>query len=353
MLAVDIGGTKMAAAVVDGSGSVLAEARVPTPASTDPEVVFGALASLVDSVRADAWLDPTVCGVGCGGPMAAGGRDGEPPEHPRLGPLPAPGPSAPTPRPSGGHRQRRQGAGPRRGMAGVLPGALQLPGDGGVHRGGRRHRASTAGSSTALGAMRATSATWWSSRTAARASAGVGAASRPRHRVGRSSRSPAGPPPEAPESVRRRTGTLVGRAVASVANLLDLELAVVAGSVALGLRRGVLRRGPGRDRPPGATRLLPVHPDPPGRPGSRRAPGRGGGGRAPGPRRPRPGRCSMDGSVRGPVRHRTAVGPSQALASDGGVPWSADPICGGRRSAALRRLAAPGWWSTRPHLPAA
>ena len=34
--------------------------------------------------------------------------------------------------------------------------------------------------------------------------------------------------------MRRRTGTLVGRAVASVANLLDLRLAVVAGSVALG-----------------------------------------------------------------------------------------------------------------------
>jgi glucokinase len=32
-----------------------------------------------------------------------------------------------------------------------------------------------------------------------------------------------------------RTGTLVGRAVASVANLLDLRLAVVAGSVALGV----------------------------------------------------------------------------------------------------------------------
>jgi glucokinase len=36
-----------------------------------------------------------------------------------------------------------------------------------------------------------------------------------------------------PELVER-TGTLVGRAVASVANLLDLRLAVVAGSVALG-----------------------------------------------------------------------------------------------------------------------
>jgi glucokinase len=34
--------------------------------------------------------------------------------------------------------------------------------------------------------------------------------------------------------VVERTGLLVGRAVASVANLLDLRLAVVAGSVALG-----------------------------------------------------------------------------------------------------------------------
>ena len=38
----------------------------------------------------------------------------------------------------------------------------------------------------------------------------------------------------APPEVVERTGTLVGRAVASVANLLDLPLAVVSGSVALG-----------------------------------------------------------------------------------------------------------------------
>ncbi len=35
-------------------------------------------------------------------------------------------------------------------------------------------------------------------------------------------------------ATRVRTGTLVGRAVADVANLLDLRLAVVGGSVALG-----------------------------------------------------------------------------------------------------------------------
>jgi glucokinase len=42
------------------------------------------------------------------------------------------------------------------------------------------------------------------------------------------------PAADASLDVRTRTGTLVGRAVASVANLLDLPLAVVSGSVALG-----------------------------------------------------------------------------------------------------------------------
>jgi glucokinase len=37
--------------------------------------------------------------------------------------------------------------------------------------------------------------------------------------------------------LRTEVGTLVGRAVASVANLLDLRLAVVSGSVALGFGR--------------------------------------------------------------------------------------------------------------------
>ena len=42
------------------------------------------------------------------------------------------------------------------------------------------------------------------------------------------------PPADAPDEVRRKVGEYVGRAVASVANLLDLQLAVVSGSVALG-----------------------------------------------------------------------------------------------------------------------
>lgn len=45
------------------------------------------------------------------------------------------------------------------------------------------------------------------------------------------------PPAHATPETIARTGTLVGRGVASVANLLDLRLAVVAGSVALGMGR--------------------------------------------------------------------------------------------------------------------
>jgi glucokinase len=42
------------------------------------------------------------------------------------------------------------------------------------------------------------------------------------------------PPEDAAIGVRRRTGRLVGEVVGSAVNLLDLRLAVVAGSVALG-----------------------------------------------------------------------------------------------------------------------
>ncbi len=41
-------------------------------------------------------------------------------------------------------------------------------------------------------------------------------------------------PAEASDEIRHRTGVMVGRAVASVVNLLDLPLAIVAGSVAFG-----------------------------------------------------------------------------------------------------------------------
>ena len=64
VLALDVGGTKLAAGVVDGDGTVLRSARVPTPRE-DP---WSAVAALLDDVRGGEPVDGV--GVGCGGPMS-------------------------------------------------------------------------------------------------------------------------------------------------------------------------------------------------------------------------------------------------------------------------------------------
>lgn len=67
VLAIDIGGTKMACGLVTSSGELQARERIETPRSSDAEVLFSALAqacqSLLRQNRAAA------VGVGCGGPM--------------------------------------------------------------------------------------------------------------------------------------------------------------------------------------------------------------------------------------------------------------------------------------------
>jgi glucokinase len=54
VLAVDVGGTKLAAAVVAADGTMPARAEVGTPTSADPTVVAGAVRRLVDDVLAAA-----------------------------------------------------------------------------------------------------------------------------------------------------------------------------------------------------------------------------------------------------------------------------------------------------------
>jgi glucokinase len=73
-LAVDIGGTKLAAALVDRSGRIAHQHRVATPTrGADPDAVWRALTGLLDGVRAAASNAgeprPYGIGVGCGGPM--------------------------------------------------------------------------------------------------------------------------------------------------------------------------------------------------------------------------------------------------------------------------------------------
>jgi glucokinase len=64
-LAIDVGGAKLAAAIVGDEGEVLVRDRIATP----QREVWPALARLVLRVLAAAPSRPLGCGVGCGGPM--------------------------------------------------------------------------------------------------------------------------------------------------------------------------------------------------------------------------------------------------------------------------------------------
>jgi len=71
-LAVDVGGTKLAAGLVEPAGRVLTWAQVPTPAGLDAEQLWRTLDSLIAQVLRGAGFGPgelAGCGCGCGGPM--------------------------------------------------------------------------------------------------------------------------------------------------------------------------------------------------------------------------------------------------------------------------------------------
>src|SRR5260370_20068737 len=71
-LAVDVGGTKLAAGLVEPAGRVLSWTQVPTPADLDAEQLWRTLDALLTDVLDSAGLTPAGlagCGCGCGGPM--------------------------------------------------------------------------------------------------------------------------------------------------------------------------------------------------------------------------------------------------------------------------------------------
>jgi glucokinase len=211
-LAVDIGGTKMAAGFVDRSGSLQERARVPTHGDADtrgPEVLWRTLADLVHQVqlRVAPGDRVVVCGVGCGGPMSPDGETVSPlniaewrdfPLRARLHELTG----VPT-HVDNDAKALALGEGwvgaaaGRHDYMGIVGHVVVVP-DGRRCACGGRGCLEAEASGTAIAAL-----------------------------TGR-------PADVAPPYMVERTGTLVGRAVASVVNLLDLPLAVVSGSVALG-----------------------------------------------------------------------------------------------------------------------
>ena len=68
VLALDIGGTKLAAGIVADDGDVLLAERTATPPDADAETLWQALAALIDDVVARGPAYDRV-GIGCGGPM--------------------------------------------------------------------------------------------------------------------------------------------------------------------------------------------------------------------------------------------------------------------------------------------
>jgi len=233
VLAVDIGGTKLAAGLVDpADGTLITRAAVPTPRSDDAEVVFAALLGLLDALgpgRAAA----EVCGIGSGGPMTAGGE--------ALTPV---------------HIPAWRGFPLRRRMAEATGLPVFVDNDAKAVALGEGWVGAAAGVGAYIGMVVSTGVGGGIVLDGRLLDGAAGNAGHIGHVIvrpggrpcfcggrgclegeasGRAIEAITGrAPAEAPPEVVERTGRLVGRAVASVANLLDLRLAVVAGSVALG-----------------------------------------------------------------------------------------------------------------------
>ncbi|GAA2803412.1 ROK family protein [Kitasatospora paracochleata] len=68
--AVDIGGTKIAGALVDSSGTLLATTRRPTPATAGAQTVLGAVREVPADLAADGrWPEVSAVGIGSAGPV--------------------------------------------------------------------------------------------------------------------------------------------------------------------------------------------------------------------------------------------------------------------------------------------
>jgi glucokinase len=226
-LAVDIGGTKLAAGLVTDGGEVLASATASSRTAS-AEALFDVLLGLVSRFEGAA-----VCGVGCGGPMSAGGETVSPLNIGvwRKFPLRARLAEATGLRTfvDNDAKALALGEGWKGAASGVsnfiamvvstgVGGGIVLDGrllDGGSGNAGHIGHVCVEpeGRICACGARGCLEAEVSGTSIAAI--------------TGR-------PASEAGPDMVARTGRLVGRAVASVANLLDLGLAVVAGSVALG-----------------------------------------------------------------------------------------------------------------------
>jgi glucokinase len=230
VLAVDVGGTKLAVGRVDAGGRLSDRVAAPTPGRGAAEALWDVLAGLVAEVRRG---DEAACGVGSGGPMTSGGEAVSPLNIPAWRGFPLRGRLAGlTGLPTFVDNDAKalalgEGwAGAARGERDYIAMVVSTGVGGGIVVDGRLLDGA-AGNAGHIGHVIV--------EPDGRPCACGGRGCLEAEASGPSIAAVTGRDPAlAPEPVRRRTGTLVGRAVASVVNLLDLRLAVVAGSVALG-----------------------------------------------------------------------------------------------------------------------
>jgi len=232
LLALDIGGTKLAAAIVAPDGAVSSRSRRPT-AGKNSEELFAVVAELIDEVRSTADAQLSGLGVGCGGPMIAGGESVSPLNIPQWKAFPLRDRLAQlTGLPTFVDNDAKALAlgegwmGAAQGRSDYLAMVVSTGVGGGIVLDGRLldGAAGNAGHIGHLVVDPLGHPCPCGSRGCLEAECSGTAIERI---TGRSAST-------ASLTTKERTGRLVGRAVASVVCLLDLPLAVVAGSVALG-----------------------------------------------------------------------------------------------------------------------
>ncbi len=229
-LAIDIGGTKFETAVVGFDGVISDRRRCDSTGSTDGEELWQRLVSLVDGIDVNGL---SVCGVGAGGPMRRGGIGVSPLNIPVWRDFPL-------------HER----------LSGLTGLPTHIDNDAKALALGEAWKGAAVGETDFIGMVVSTGVGGGivlDGRLLDGADANAGhighvvvepdGTELPDHVQGVLEAEASGtaisfrtgkPPAEADADEIRRVGTMVGRGIGSVANLLDLKLAVVAGSVALG-----------------------------------------------------------------------------------------------------------------------
>lgn len=233
VLALDVGGTKVAAGWVDAAGNVVGRGEVASPAQGSAAAMWAAVDGLLEPLLGAPPGAVRGVGVGVGGPMTRGGEVVAPLHIPAWADVPL-----------------RSELARRTGLAVAVDNdakALALAeGRWGAAVGVQDYLAMVV--STGIGGGIVLDGRLLDGASGNAGHIGhvvVEPDGRPCRCGGRGcleaeasgtaiAEATGRPAAVAPEHVRERTGRLVGRAVASVAALLDLRLAVVAGSVALG-----------------------------------------------------------------------------------------------------------------------